>query len=169
MCFPTLRRKVFLCVIWCHSLWLSVSRATQHIMLWCVLLLLCALWYCIELLLSAIIVQFVMPRARARLAAKWYWPIAPNSTQLTRTHHLSWGYWLENILFIHILYPSSYLNQTSFTSTNVKLRMCLRFDPNLNATWTELNYEVLNFTWRLTDVYLTLSWHSPNVHLTTWP
>ena len=95
--FPALRRKVFLCVMWCHSLWLLVSRATQHIMLWCVLLLLCALWYCIELLLSAIIVQFVMPRARARLAAKWYWPIAPNSTQLTRTHHLSRGYWIEDI------------------------------------------------------------------------
>lgn len=114
MCFPALRRKVFLCAIWCHSLWLLVSRATQHIMLWCVLLLLCAFWYCIELLLSAIIVQFVMPRARARLDAKWYWPIAPNSTQLTRTHHLSWGYWLENITFIYILDSSLALTSTKF-------------------------------------------------------
>ena len=67
---------------------------------WCVLLL-CALWCCIELLLSAIIVQFVMPRARARLAAKWYWPIAPNSTRLTRTHHLSPRYWLQNIFMFN--------------------------------------------------------------------
>ena len=42
------------------------------------------------------------------------------------------------------IYSKIEINKTSFTSTNVKLR--LRF-----------------------DVHLTFTWHSPEPHLTTWP
>ena len=113
---PTLRQKVFLCVMRCDVTLYDYGSPEQLSRLcWCVLLLLCALWYCIELLLSAIIVQFVMPRARARLAAKWYWPIAPNSTQLTRTHHLSPGYWLQYIN-IFMLYKNKPLKGMAPTS-----------------------------------------------------
>ena len=90
---PTLRwRRVFLCdeEMWCHSLWLSVSGATQQIMLMCFVVVVVV---CIVMLHRVIIICNNCPicnaGARARLAAKWYWPIAPNSTRLTRTHHLT--------------------------------------------------------------------------------
>ena len=117
---PTLRQKVFLCVMRCDVTLYDYGSPEQLSRLcWCVLLLLCALWYCIELLLSAMIVQFVMPRARAGLAAKWYWPIAPNSTQLTRTHHLSPGYWLQFINIV-MLYKKL-LNLIQFWTKSIRL------------------------------------------------
>ena len=101
---PTLRwRRVFLCdeEMWCHSLWLSVSGVTQQIMLMCFVVVV----VCIMMLHRVIIICNNCPicnaGARARLAAKWYWPIAPNSTRLTRTHHLSPGYWLQNIFMFN--------------------------------------------------------------------
>ena len=118
------------------------------------------------------------------------------STQLPdpqRTHFL-WGLSKDLGLaefrmgFIHTY---NTVSGTSFTSTNVKLR--LRFDVHLTFHWhspephlttwpssdlhltltrplPSLNYEILNFTWNSLKPHLTLTWSSPGVHLMfTWP
>ena len=70
---------------------------------WCVVVVVVVV--CIVMLHRVIIICNNCPicnaGARPRLAAKWYWPIAPNSTRLTRTHHLSPGYWLQNIFMFN--------------------------------------------------------------------
>ena len=59
---------------------------------------------------------------------------------------------------------------TSFTSSNDKLRILLRFDPHLNLTWPP-NYHLI-FTRPIHDPNITFIrrfWTSPGIHLTfTW-
>ena len=88
-------------------------------------------------------------------------------------------------------WPEAIWIETSFTSTNVKLR--LRFVVHLTYHWhspephlttwpssdlpltltrplSNIDLEILNFTWNSLKLHLTLTWSSPGVHLTfTWP
>ena len=100
-----------------------------------------------------------------------------------------------NLNLLHFLLSAESLSrvsyvrkqETSFTSTNVKLR--LRFDVFLTSTdiymsltwppdhhltfpwplqdpYLTLDYEILIFIWNSLKPHLTLTWSSPGVHLT---
>ena len=86
------------------------------------------------------VAPLMTPSAAALWGAEWSHPaaIAPpyySPDAYTLTHRKTLGqHTLASTTFIRVIVL------TSFTSTNVKLRILLRFDPHLNFTWAKTRY-----------------------------